>query len=85
VNTTVRIINEPVKVGWFAGQLYVEVHQELEENQPGTGQPELVKSVVEKVAAELDRFSDVRVDYQRIRRAASERMGIPVVISRQES
>jgi len=83
VNTKVRIVNEPVKLGWFAGQLYIEAHPELEEHRD----PELedVKPVVEKVAAALSRHTTARVDYRRIRQAASERMGMPVAISRQGS
>ena len=34
VNTPVRIINEPVKIGWFADRLVVEVHPVLESSVP---------------------------------------------------
>ena len=34
VNTPVRIINEPVKVGWDGDQLVVEVHETLDEAAP---------------------------------------------------
>ncbi len=34
VNTHVRIINEPVKVGWDGDRLVVEVHETLEEAEP---------------------------------------------------
>jgi L,D-transpeptidase ErfK/SrfK len=33
VGTPVRIINQPVKVGWESGVLYLEVHPPLEEDQ----------------------------------------------------
>lgn len=39
VGTPVRIINEPVKVGWAGGELYIEVHAPLDEEiaqQPRT-------------------------------------------------
>jgi L,D-transpeptidase ErfK/SrfK len=34
VNTSVRIINEPVKVGWTGDELVIEVHKTLEFNLP---------------------------------------------------
>lgn len=37
VSTTVRIINEPVKVGWNGDELVVEVHQTLEVAEPSPG------------------------------------------------
>lgn len=33
VGTAVTIVNQPVKVGWFEGALYIEVHPPLEEHQ----------------------------------------------------
>ncbi|MDC9728589.1 MAG: L,D-transpeptidase family protein [Methyloprofundus sp.] len=33
VGTVVTIVNQPVKVGWFEGDLYIEVHPPLEEHQ----------------------------------------------------
>jgi len=37
VSTAVRIINEPVKMGWDGDELVVEVHQTLEESPPEPG------------------------------------------------
>jgi L,D-transpeptidase ErfK/SrfK len=34
VNTPVRIINEPVKLGWFGNELVMEVHPVLESSEP---------------------------------------------------
>ena len=34
INTPVRIINEPVKIGWDANELVVEVHQSLDVTPP---------------------------------------------------
>jgi L,D-transpeptidase ErfK/SrfK len=35
VGTPVRIVNQPVKVGWEEGRLFLEVHPPLEEDQSG--------------------------------------------------
>jgi len=37
VSTAVRIINEPVKIGWDGDELVVEVHRTLEESPPEPG------------------------------------------------
>ena len=39
VGTPVRIVNQPVKVGWEEGRLFLEVHPPLEEDQSGRQQP----------------------------------------------
>ena len=43
VNTTVRIINEPVKVGWDGERLVVEVHETLESAPPEDAEAALVE------------------------------------------
>lgn len=82
VNTPVRIINAPFKAGWVAGTLFIEVHPRLEEDF----HPEQhdFKPAVETVAAALQ-GSDHRVDYQMVKRAMLEKLGVPVAISRFES
>ena len=39
INTPVRIINEPIKVGWDAEELVVEVHPSLDVTPPPTDDP----------------------------------------------
>ena len=39
LNTPVRIINEPVKIGWNGDELMVEVHQSLEVTPPAAEEP----------------------------------------------
>jgi len=46
VNTPVRIINEPVKLGWFGNELVMEVHPVLDASEPEVD--------VELVAADVD-------------------------------
>ena len=43
VNTAVRIINEPVKVGWDGDELVVEVHETLESAPPDEAEAALVE------------------------------------------
>ncbi len=80
VGTPVRIINQFVKAGWHGGDLYLEVHPPLEEDQDGRDQLfETVLQVIDEaqfrrpVEAELDRFA--------VLQAIVEKSGIPVIVS----
>jgi L,D-transpeptidase ErfK/SrfK len=75
----VRIINQPFKVGWYGGELYLEVHPPLEEDEAGWAA--LQEGVMAAVDAELFR-RPVDLDMAVIEQAISEPNGMPVVISR---
>ncbi len=78
VGETVRIINEPAKVGWYGGQLYLEMHPPLEENPEG--EADLYERVMAAVDAKLFQ-RPVELDEDVIRRAVARPTGMPVVIS----
>jgi L,D-transpeptidase ErfK/SrfK len=78
LGTPVRIVNHYVKAGWFGGDLYLEVHPPLEEDQVGREMLlETALAVIDEALfrrpAELDRFA--------VLRAVVEQSGLPVVIS----
>jgi len=82
----VRVINEPILIGWLDGQLYLEAHLtmdqsgELEEND--TYQPVAApKDLRERVLAAAGSAAD-RLDWDRVDMAVRERMGVPVRITR---
>jgi L,D-transpeptidase ErfK/SrfK len=78
VGTPVRIINQVAKAGWYGGELYLEVHPPLEEDQVS---PEIL---YEAVMAELDREVFKRpttLDAEAIDRAITQPTGMPVVVS----
>lgn len=79
VNTRVRIVNEPVKAGWFAGALYLEVHPVLEEHQAEGDQ--ILRQAVERIARSLGAYTH-RVDLRRVKAALGARAGLPVSVSR---
>ena len=78
VGAPVRIINQPIKVGWLGDQLYVEIHPPLEEETPGRS---LRKRVLEEVEAESSRRRVV-LDDGALKRALKLRNGIPMPIGR---
>ncbi|WP_435101201.1 L,D-transpeptidase family protein [Arhodomonas sp. AD133] len=82
VNTPVRIVNQPVKAGWVAGQLYVEVHPVLDE-EGGEGRAPSLDQALAAVGAAAGRGPG-RVDYERLRAASRTPNGIPLLISRSE-
>lgn len=78
VNTQVNITNQPVKVGWMADTLFVEVHPPLDEDQ--AHQTDLLGEALKLVAKE-QASRPFELDEEALRKAAEERSGIPVPIS----
>jgi L,D-transpeptidase ErfK/SrfK len=79
VSTPVHIVNQPIKLGWLAGTLFMEVHPPLEEDVER--RENLLRSALELVHVERDRRHFV-LDGEALKRAVQEQLGIPVPISR---
>lgn len=79
VGTPVQIVNQPVKVGWLAGTLYMEVHPPLEEDV--AGQATLMTTALDVLEAALKK-RPTAISGRAIRQAVEEQRGIPVAISR---
>ncbi len=77
VNTKVTIVNEPFKLGWQEGRLWVEVHPALKEDvvEPPT-LTDLTRLVVEATRQTL-----VPVDWSAVQRAFNESRGIPTPVT----
>jgi L,D-transpeptidase ErfK/SrfK len=84
LGTKVTIVDQPVKIGWSRGELYLEVHptqtqaDELETQGRFTLQPTAGLEDRLKYAAGAHA---PRLDWPRIGRVASERRGIPVRVT----
>lgn len=79
VGTEVRIMNEPYKAGWHAGQLYIQAHPVLEEH---IGENVATyENAVRAVGLAL-KGRPGRVNYERLKAAVNVRNGVPVSISR---
>ncbi|MFZ0470728.1 MAG: L,D-transpeptidase family protein [Thiogranum sp.] len=78
VGTPVQIVNQPVKLGWLADTLFIEVHPPLEEDQAITNLKALAMDLVNR---EWERRPFV-LDGAAFNRAVSEKHGIPVAIAR---
>lgn len=89
VNTPVHIVNQPIKLGWMAGGLFVELHPPLDEDLPQYENflQRVLDAVAEKLAEEKDNAAlndsrRVTLDGAALRRAVEEKSGIPVLITR---
>jgi L,D-transpeptidase ErfK/SrfK len=78
VGTPVRIINQPAKVGWYGGDLYLELHPPLEEDQVSA--EALAQTVMTAIDDALYRRWG-EVDEVAIDKAITEQSRVPVVIS----
>jgi L,D-transpeptidase ErfK/SrfK len=85
LGTAVRIVDQPVKIGWKDGRLYLEIHpsqaqcDEIVAREAMTFAeiPDLMSRLLQKVEGDAD-----SLDWRRIDRIAEERRGIPYPISR---
>ncbi len=84
VGTPVRVVNQPVKVGWWRGQVYLEAHPTLDQLS-AIQDHRKVKAVpapeVERLIAVSTRATSVRINRAAVEAALRERTGLPVRIS----
>jgi L,D-transpeptidase ErfK/SrfK len=79
VGTSVYLVNQPVKLGWADGTLYIEVSQPLDEDRMTYEQLlSLAMGLIEKKIA----TQQVLLDGAALKKALQEPSGIPVAISK---
>ena len=90
VGTSVQLINQPIKLGWLADSLFIELHPPLEEDE------EQYADYMQKVREEIDRFleknnndkkanparKNIVLDEQMLELAVFQKSGYPVMISK---
>ncbi|MCK5920982.1 MAG: hypothetical protein KAG66_08575, partial [Methylococcales bacterium] len=82
VGTRVNIIDQPVKIGWFADMLYVEAHPPLEENR--ITDKEAVEETLARIADQHP-MGILHLDREIVGSVIRERRATPVVVSRKPS
>ncbi|NJO67757.1 MAG: L,D-transpeptidase family protein [Rhodospirillales bacterium] len=84
VGTPVQTVSQPVKVGWWNGELYIQAHPDTEQGlaleENGKIEPIVVPNVRPKIEAKAGEFAD-RVEWETVELALKERRGIPVRIT----
>jgi L,D-transpeptidase ErfK/SrfK len=85
VGTRVTVVNQPVKLAWVDDRLYIEVHpsprQADQLEMDNTDSFEDPAGITKTILAAAKDATD-RLDWQAIRKAAKDRNGIPVPITR---
>ena len=87
IGTPVAVIDQPIKIGWAGGELYVEAH-------PDPAQADELESTGRITSADADSHADAlyriktragtaqdRLDWGLIRKALEERSGVPVRVT----
>lgn len=87
VGTQVRVINEPIKLGWLFDSLFIELHPPLEEDQEKYQDYErkVIAFINDFLASQGDkRMQDIEIDQEVLKQAIHEKSGIPVLVSRSD-
>jgi L,D-transpeptidase ErfK/SrfK len=79
VGTPVRLVNQPVKLGWEGDDLYMEVHQPLDEDR--MSESELLRTAMELIDKQIA-TRGVTLNGAAVREAVEKPTGIPVLISK---
>ncbi|GKS69923.1 L,D-transpeptidase ErfK/SrfK [Nitrosomonas sp. PY1] len=87
VGTQVRVINEPIKLGWLFDSLFIELHPPLEEDQEKYQNYErrVITFINDFFASQGDkRMQNIEIDQEALKQAILKKSGIPVLISRSD-
>lgn len=77
VGTPVRIVNQPFKAGWLNGELYLESHEPLTEQQK-----KMAGNMTPIVSAVLDAVKDKqKVDWDKVTEVSTDHVGVPIPIT----
>ncbi len=79
VGTTVHVVNQPVKLGWHAGTLFVEIHPPLEED--AALREGLLRHTLGLIHAERAKRPFL-LDGAALKLALEQKLGVPVAINK---
>jgi len=79
VGTPVHIVNQPIKLGWLAGSLFVELHPPLDEDQDKYAN--YMQSVLDAIA-EFTAQDEINLSGRALWEAIEHQDGIPVAVTR---
>jgi L,D-transpeptidase ErfK/SrfK len=77
VGTLVRIIYEPIKVGWAEGKCWLQVYQDYENKIDDP-----LAAAFSGISACEQAIGLIKVDFKKIKKAITEQTGIPVPVAR---
>jgi L,D-transpeptidase ErfK/SrfK len=83
VGTQIQLVNQPIKVGWLAGALFIEVHPPMDEDKEKY--QDIINAAFNSIAdaiAGSGNEQHVALSGSAIKAAVEEQSGIPVMISK---
>jgi L,D-transpeptidase ErfK/SrfK len=83
--TPVTVVDQPVKLGWSGGELFLEVHptqSDVDEIEASGTPSTLVVPDVETMVLEAAKGAADRVDWYKVGLTAQQRTGVPMAITR---
>ena len=80
VGTPVRLMNQPIKLGWGTDGLYLEAHPPLEEDDRALDA--VIAETFDEAGRRIAGRRDLALDEARMSLAIIERSGLPVLITR---
>jgi L,D-transpeptidase ErfK/SrfK len=84
VGTKVIVVDQPVKLGWIGGELYMEAHPtgtETDDVTFGKRTTKTMSKAVEKQVTAIAGADRARLDWKLVRKTASEQLGYPIRIT----
>jgi L,D-transpeptidase ErfK/SrfK len=83
IGTQVQIVNQPIKVGWLAGALFMEVHPPMDEDQDKY--QDIINAAFNTIADAIAGTANeqhVALSGSAIKAAVEEQSGVPVMITK---
>jgi L,D-transpeptidase ErfK/SrfK len=84
VGTAVEVVDQPVKLGWHAGEIFIEAHPDLEQLDELRARLAFTPKPAPDLNDKISAFAGARagdVDWDVVREALERRAGVPVQIS----
>ena len=84
IGTQVTVVDQPLKIGWVDGEMYMEVHPSQQQADAievtGYFEPEGIPDFIERVVAEAGEHVG-RLDWKTVTQVARMRTGVPIQVT----
>jgi L,D-transpeptidase ErfK/SrfK len=84
VGLPVRVVNEPVQIGWIGGELFVDVHPPVSQSSAAAQPPPVLDTALEERLRRAARDDVARLDWKAVQTALAEQSGVPRRVTRRE-
>ncbi len=85
VETPVRIVNQPYKVGWHERELFLEVHAPLSGTKEAANPLRNLTPVVGKIIAATQSRLDYSINWDKVRSIVQDQAGAPMAVTLSDS